>query len=168
MRGWFALRFARVDHTNWVLSSYWHFEHPSVLLKRWMPLFDPETKQIGIGPVWIRLPGLPLQYWSEDIFRQIGNAIGTYMEYKKSYLHTGMMAYARILINLNTRGGLQEFITIQWRDTSRKQIIDYEGILYCCCRCHKVGHLYKDCPLLLKNRGFEQRQETEQMEGNPS
>lgn len=120
VRGWFALRFACADHTNWVLSSYWHFKHALVLLKRWTPLFDPETEQIGIGPVWIRLPGLPLQYWSEEIFRRIGNAIGTYMEYDKCYLHTGMMAYTRVLIKLDTRGGLQEFITIQWRDTSQK------------------------------------------------
>ena len=102
VRGWSDLRFARADHTNWVLSSYWLFEHAPVLLKRRTPIFDPETKQIGIGPVWIRLLGLPLQYWSEDIFRWIGNAIGTYMEYDKSCLLTGMMTYARILINLDT------------------------------------------------------------------
>jgi len=53
VRGWFALRFARADHTNWVLSSFWHFDHAPVLLKRWTPLFDPETEQIGIGPTWI-------------------------------------------------------------------------------------------------------------------
>lgn len=103
VRGWFALRFARADHTNWVLSSHWHFEHAHVLLKRWTPMFDPETEQIGIGPIWVRLPGLPLQYWSEDIFRRIGNAMGTYLDYDKSFLQTGLMAYARLLINLDTR-----------------------------------------------------------------
>ena len=61
VRGWFALRFARADHTSWVLSSFWHFEKAPVLLKRWTPLFDPETEQVGVGPVWIRLPGFPLQ-----------------------------------------------------------------------------------------------------------
>lgn len=77
VRGWFALRFSRADHTSWVLSSFWHFEKASVLLKRWTPLFDPQLEQIGIGPVWVRLPGLPLQYWSEEIFRRIGNTLGT-------------------------------------------------------------------------------------------
>ena len=77
-----------------------------MLLKHWTPLFDPETEQIGVGPIWIRLPGLPLQYWSKDIFRRIGNSLGTFMEYDKSYQTTGMMAYARILIHLDTRGGL--------------------------------------------------------------
>lgn len=125
VRGWFAMRFARADHTNWVLSSFWHFDHAPVLFKRWTPLFDPETEQIGIGPVWIRLPGLPLHYWSEDVFQRIGNAIGTYMDHDRSYLQTGMMVYARILVNLDTRGGLVEAITIQWRDSVQKQPIDY-------------------------------------------
>ena len=120
MRGWFALRFARADHTSWVLSSFWHFEKAPVLLKRWSPLFDSETEKIGVGPVWIRLLGLPLQYWSEDIFRRIGNSLGTYMESDKSYITTGMMAYARILVHLDTRGGLQEYIIIQWKSFSRK------------------------------------------------
>lgn len=44
VRGWFALRFARANHTNWVLSSFWHFEHAPVLLKWWTPMFDPATE----------------------------------------------------------------------------------------------------------------------------
>lgn len=142
------MRFSRADHTNWVLSSFWHFEHAPVLFKRWTPLFDPETEQIGIGPIWTRLPGLPLHFWLEDVFIRIGDAIGTYMDHDKSYQQTGMMAYARILVNLDRRGGLLESITIQWRETTRKQIIDYEGIPYRCRRCHKVGHLYRDCSLI--------------------
>lgn len=151
VRGWFALRFARADHTSWVLSSFWHFEHALVLLKRWMPIFDLETEKIGVGPIRIRLPGKPLQYWSKDILRRIENYLGTFMEYDKSYQTTGMMAYARILVHLDTRGGLQEHITIQWRASSHKQLLDYEGIPYHCKRCHQVGHLFNACPLLSKN-----------------
>ena len=167
VRRWFSLRFARADHTNWVLSSYWHFEHASVLLKRWTPLFDLDIEKIGIGPAWIRLLGLPLQYWSKYIFQRIGNVIGSYMDYDKSYHHTSMMAYSRILINLDTRGGLEEFITIQWRDTSCKWIIDYEGIPYRYRRCHKVGHIYKDFLLLQKIRDNVQGSETDHPMGNP-
>lgn len=128
--GWFALRFARPKHVNLVLSSFWHFEQAPVLLKWWTPLFDLETERIGVGPIWITLPGLPLQFWSEDIFRRIGNLLGTYMEYDKSFKTTRMMAYARVLVHLDTRGGLQQHITIQWRSFSQKQLLDYEGVPY--------------------------------------
>lgn len=73
------------------------------------------------------------------------------MESDKSYITTGMMAYARILVHLDTRGGLQEYIITQLKSFLRKQKLDYEGIPYRCRRCHQVGHIYKDCPLLKKN-----------------
>lgn len=51
LRGWFSFRFARSDHTNSALSSYWNFDHASILVKRWSPLFDPESEQMGVGPL---------------------------------------------------------------------------------------------------------------------
>lgn len=32
----------------------------------------------------------------------------------------------------------------------RVQILDYEGAPFSCRHFHKVGHLYKECPLLVK------------------
>lgn len=58
------------------------------------------------------------------------------------------MTVARILVHLDTRAGLEEKITLHRRHFSRKQLLDYKGVPYRCRRCHKVGHLYKDCPLL--------------------
>ena len=55
--------------------------------------------------------------------------------------------YARILVHLDTSDRLQEYITIQWRNFSRRQNLDYEGVPFRCRRCHKIGHLYKDFPL---------------------
>ena len=75
-RGSFSLHFAKENYTDLVLARYWHIEMASVLLKRWSPLFDPEREQIGASPLWVRLSGLPLQYWSEEVFMRIGNALG--------------------------------------------------------------------------------------------
>ena len=53
-------------------------------------------------------------------------------------------------MHMDTRGGLQEHITIQWRTYSGKQLLDYEGVTYRFCRCHKVRHVFRDCPLNIK------------------
>ena len=57
------------------------------------------------------------------------------------------MAYARILVHLDLSSGLLEYINIQWGDSTRRQMLDYEGVPFKCRHCHKVGHLFKDCPL---------------------
>lgn len=59
-RGWFALHCHREEYTDWILSQYWHIELAPMLLKRWDPLFDPKREQLGAGPIWVRLPGLPM------------------------------------------------------------------------------------------------------------
>lgn len=122
-----------------------------VLLKCWSPLFNPEWEKIGVGPIWVRLPSLPLQYWSKAVFVRIGNVLGTYLDYDKTYVRSKNRALARILVHLDTREGLEEKITHKWRHYTRVHILDYKGVPFQCRRCHKVGYVYKECPMLMKS-----------------
>lgn len=131
-RGWFSLHFAKEVYTDLVLAKYWHVEMAPVLLKRWNPLFDPEREQIGAGPLWVRLLGFPLQYWSEEALIRIGNALGTYLDHDRTYVESKKRTLALVLVHLDTREGLEEKITLQWGKYSRTQILNYEGIPFHC------------------------------------
>lgn len=124
----------------------------SVLLKRWSPLFDPKREQIGVGPIWVRLLGLP-QYWSEDVFIRIGNRLGTYLDFNKSYVQTKNRALVFILVHLDMQDRLEEKIILGWSHYTLVQILDYEGVPFQCRRCHKVGHIFKECPLIKNSSG---------------
>ena len=82
-----------------------------------------------------------------------------------------MMAYARVLVHLDTMGGLQEHIILQWRTFSRHQILYYEGVPFRCKRCHKVAHILKDFPLNGKERAGDKDNATPHKsshdQGNP-
>lgn len=149
--GWFVPHFLQEEYTNWALTRYQHIEMAPIMLKRWSPLFDPEREQIGVGPLWGRLPRLPLQYWSEVVFVCIGNVLGTYLDYDKSYIKSWNKSLARILVPLDTREGLEEKITLQWKNLTRIQILDYEGVPFRCRKCPKVGHLFKEFSLVRKD-----------------
>lgn len=56
---------------------------------------------------------------------------------------------ARILVYLDTKEGLEEKITLHWRRFTHIQILDDERVPFWCRRCHKVGHLYKEFPLVI-------------------
>ena len=45
---------------------------------------------------------------------KIGNALGTYLDYNKTYVQTKNRALAIILVYLDTREGLEEKITLKW------------------------------------------------------
>ena len=88
-----------------------------------------------------------MQYWTEEAFVKIGNALGTYLDHDRTYKETNKRIMARILVHLDTREGLLENMTLRWGNFSRMQILDYEGVPFRCNRCRQVGHLYMDCPL---------------------
>lgn len=129
VRGWFSLRFKCVAHTNWVLSTIWHIDQAPVLLRRWTPLFNLELERVEARPIWVRLLGLPCHFWIEQIFRQIGDAMGSYLIHYDSFITTRRMAYARILVHMDLSDGFPKYINIQWRNAARRQMLDYEGYL---------------------------------------
>lgn len=170
-RGLFSIYFHRAKYIEWILSQFWHIELAPVLLKRWDPLFDPEREQLGAGPIWVRLSGLPMQFWTPQVFKRIGYALGTYLEHGQSYERTRIMTMERILVHLDTKVGLEENITLHHKHFSCKQLLDYEGVPFQCRRCHKVGHLYKYCPLLSRvtlenSRETKQQPSVEQNKGD--
>lgn len=57
-------------------------------------MFDPEREQLRAQPLWVRLPKFPLHFWSDDIFKRIGNALGTYLDHDKSYISSRNMSLA--------------------------------------------------------------------------
>lgn len=119
LRGWFALHFAKENYTDLVLARYLHIEMASVLLKGRSPLFDPEREQIGAGPLWVRLSGLHLQYWSEEVFMCIGNSLGSYLDHDRTFIESRNRILVRILVYLDTHEGLEEKITLHWGKYTR-------------------------------------------------
>jgi hypothetical protein len=131
---------SQVDATK-ILNAPWCFDSSSMLLKRWTPLFDASHERIDELPIWVHLPGLPVELWTPKGFEYLGNALGRYMDVDMSFKSsTGKMSMAHILVSLNIRKGLAEEIELSWGDKSIMKKLDYEGIPFKCRRCHKHGH----------------------------
>lgn len=60
---------------------------------------------------------------------------------------------ARILVYLDTREGLEGKMTLRWGSFSNAQLLDYEGVPFRCNKCRQIGHVYKDCPLIIGQEG---------------
>lgn len=91
-------------------------------------MFDPEKENHGAGPIWVRLPALPLQFWAEEIFKVIGDDLGVYLDHDRTYQDTVCLSMAHILVHLDTREGLVESYLLQMGDITRRQILDYKDI----------------------------------------
>ena len=63
------------------------------------------------------------------------------------FLETGDNKIARMLVELDFKGGLVEILEVCWGKHFLKQEMDYQGIPLKCNRCHFHGHLIPDFKL---------------------
>jgi len=151
-QGWFAFTFYNSKQLCWVIANHWNIEHSPIHFKRWMLIFNMEREQLGVGTIWLRLPGFPMHLWTEYIFQRKGDDLGKFLDYDKSFIEIGNMSCARVLVFLDTREGLVENLILQYKGYTHNQKLDYEGVPFRCHHCHKIGHIYRECPLVQKHQ----------------
>jgi hypothetical protein len=149
---WFIFFFQSLTDITRVLKSPWCIDLSPILLKRLTPFFNESYERVDELPIWVRLPGLPMEIWTLKGFECLGNDLDRYMYVDISFTSTGKISVDRVLVSLNIRKGLTEEIELSWGDRYFLQKLDYEGIPFKCCRCHKHGHNACDFTLTMRNK----------------
>ena len=108
-------------------------------------MFDAETKQLDTIPVWVHLPGLPLELWNPTWLSEIRNEPRTLIEADLSFQQTKIKKVARILVSLNIKTSLPEAFNFVWKKKIKRQLLDYEGIPFRCHKCHETRNLARNC-----------------------
>lgn len=62
-------------------SGPWSFDNHLVLLRHLCPGDNPTSVQLHTVAFWIQIQELPVGYMSESIGKQLGNFIGSFIEY---------------------------------------------------------------------------------------
>jgi hypothetical protein len=68
------------------LNSSWFTRNPKnywdrnlICTNPWHPLFNAQGEALSSMPMWINLPNLPLEFWSDSGFRAIGDVLGNFI-----------------------------------------------------------------------------------------
>jgi len=123
-----------------------------IFLKYWTPSFDAKRERMDVVPVWVQLPGLPMQYWNPICFSAIGNKLGEYIEVNYFFEFTGLMSMSRILMRLDIWSRILKELMIEMASSSLLQPLYYEGIHFKFHRFHAYGHGIADCKLPFKGK----------------
>jgi len=65
---------------NKLLSKPHSVDSSQTFLKKFSPLFDEKREKMGNAHLWVQLLRFPPQHWFEDVFRHIGNHLGTFVD----------------------------------------------------------------------------------------
>jgi hypothetical protein len=110
-------------------------------LNKWTPDFSPENDIPSVVPVWVRLPFLPLHCWNDETIKNIGNALGRFID--RAEPRDGLQSCARLCVEVDLEKGLPEAIQLILDGWSYIQMVDYEQLPFKCKYCHEYGHLPK-------------------------
>lgn len=140
----FQFRFEREDDLKRVLdNSPYHFAYWMIFLQRWEPVISASFP--SMIPFWIRIKGLPLHFWHDDMVTRVGQDLGMFISHEL----TRTTARVRVLID-----GMKPLVkeAIVEFDSGEESLItlEYEKLEMHCFSCFSLFHSSRDCPQYLE------------------
>ncbi|XP_038973991.1 uncharacterized protein LOC120105509 [Phoenix dactylifera] len=114
-----------------------------------MPNFTPGSGGLSMVVVWLRMPGLPLDYWEKSIILQMAAKAGMPLAVDEAMKKGKKSGFARVKIEVDLknplRGGTYVKGKAQWLKERFWQVFIYENLPNPCCRCGRVDHEEAHC-----------------------
>ncbi|XP_058725763.1 uncharacterized protein LOC131597062 [Vicia villosa] len=147
---YFLVAFSHEDDKKAAMANGpWFIYDHYLAVKDWKPNFQPDSDTIDEVAVWVRVVGLPIEYYSPKALTGFGNRIGRTIKIDKTTTKQERGKYARICVVVN----LSKPLLGMFKIGGSCYKIEYEGLHLLCLACGKYGHYKEGCPL--KNTGKE-------------
>jgi hypothetical protein len=90
-----------LDHATSLTNGPWFIYDHYLTVKEWSPNFHPQSDTIKKVAVWVRISGLPIEYYDSRVLKNIGNKIGSTVKVDKNTLMQEKGKYARLCVEVN-------------------------------------------------------------------
>ncbi|CAN1144935.1 hypothetical protein LINPERHAP2_LOCUS14393 [Linum perenne] len=141
--GYFVVKFETIgDYERAMFGGPWMVGDHYVVIQDWRPHFQPEGSPISTLRVWVRLPGIPLEYFDADVLTIIGDRIGKTVRLDHTTLEGSRGNFARVCVEVD----LSKPLLSKYRLRRRVRRVEYEGLhtIFYSCGCY--GHGLESCP----------------------
>ncbi|XP_057820685.2 uncharacterized protein LOC131033459 [Cryptomeria japonica] len=145
--GFYSFAFSCTEDIMTILyGGPWIMGRSSLPLKKWSPNMDLSEAFYETIPVWVKLSGLPLEYWHEDIFKGIVGVFGELLSIDPMTTAWKRMVYARIYVGVSRSKDLPSSVELVSKLGTLVQTIEFESLPFVCFLCKKAGHWVTKCP----------------------
>jgi hypothetical protein len=120
----------------------WFRERSGLFMQRWFPKFNLMTIYSITTLVCVRLPNLPLHFYTPYFLLTLGNVLCKFIKIDIDQIPKGFVTFACICVEMDLNQGLLDMILIEWGENDPYiQMVDYENTAFKCRSCQQTGHL---------------------------
>ncbi|XP_059075363.1 uncharacterized protein LOC131875298 [Cryptomeria japonica] len=116
--GFFLFSFINQSNMATILTDGpWTYRNSNFLsLCKWKPNLDPWSDLGVVTPMWICLPGLPLEFWNLEILKGITNSFGNFLAIDSITQYKSHLLFVRVHVNvaINTVFPTKVILSLSW------------------------------------------------------
>lgn len=144
-RGFFTIKLDNITDRNYIKSQVWEVTDQILKIRNWVYNFRPISQRTSKAFVWVRFPGLGLEFWSESILFKICEEIGTPNKIDEATAKCDVGYYANVLVEVDFASSVPNKVWIGTKYGGFFQEISIPDCpKYCSC-CKMVGHFITEC-----------------------
>ena len=153
--GWIIFKFQSDEDRLKVLNGGPYFVYGSNLMLKILPsCFRFEGEDVSSVPIWIQLPGLPLDCWNARALSKIVSKVGKPITTDKMTLTKERLSFARVLVEVDVTSDIVSEVEIGLpTGVVYHQPVIHEFTPKFCTKCKTFGHVEGTC-----GKGLEERQ----------
>lgn len=119
----------------------WMIMDHYLMVKDWVPNFDPATDETKKLIVWVRFPDLPVEYYDYDFLMKLGEKIGEPKNIDDATSLVSRGKFARMCVEVD----LAKPLIAKFKLRKKVRRIEYEGLHLVCFNCGVYGHMADSC-----------------------
>ncbi|XP_026416302.1 uncharacterized protein LOC113311713 [Papaver somniferum] len=100
-RGFFTIKLDNETDRQYIKGGKWEVLNQILQIRKWISNFRSKSQKTSKDMVWVRLPGLGLEFWSEKILFKICKEIGTPIKLDEAIAKCEVGYYANVLVEVD-------------------------------------------------------------------
>ncbi|XP_074288077.1 uncharacterized protein LOC141613236 [Silene latifolia] len=145
--GVFLVRFPTKECQSLVLQQgFPMYDNKPLVVKPWSESCSLLKERVKVVPIWLRLCGLPLKFWSKSSLEKLAGLLGKFVRRDAATEDKTRLGYARLLVEVQIGQDFPD--KIFFRDEKGDEVsvlVEYEWKPTICSACKGIGHIKDMC-----------------------
>lgn len=124
-----------------------------IAIKAMDPPFNPQEDFVESTLVWVKLPNLPMEFWSGLAIRELETSWGRPLWLiDDNYVGCLSHFFVKVLVDMDIRWGLYELVDLVRVERRCGQRLDHLNVPFRCVHCHDYSHVGKGHGMLMMRK----------------